>query len=465
MFAPGEVRGHALEMGLTFARAGSSSDLLPIAAVAELVDGIPARAWAPSTPVTGSERQAHNFAAYLTDRVAFSSNTTLDLGLRIIRSTGSATGAGQSIAWTSALPRVAVRWALPGATVFGGYGRYESELPLELLAFGDPGEPVTDVYRWTDPNANGLFDAGESGVLVARAGRGPGVASIDPALRAPHTDEFVFGGERALGQKMRLSASAVIRREHDLIRSVNTGAPVSSYRVLYVPDQGESYDSPTDDRLLAIYDRLPSSFGLDHFVLTNPSGERAAYEGIEVAWRFTGVRWWSFAGASAYQTDAAGANRGYRSNENDQGVIGELFENPNAASYPTGRLFFDRSYVLKWSTSYHGPHDVRAAVTARYQDGQPFSRLVIAQELAQGPEVVAAYSAGRTRFTFTATIDARLEKGFKVGSRRAAVRLDLFNLTNAGYEVEENAVTGPAFRNTTAVQPPRTLRLGFHVEF
>jgi hypothetical protein len=104
-------------------------------------------------------------------------------------------------------------------------------------------------------------------------------------------------------------------------------------------------------------------------------------------------------------------------------------------------------------------------VTARYQDGQPFSRLVIAQGLAQGPELVSAYSPGRTRFTFTGTIDARIEKGVRIGSHRAAVRLDLFNLANLGYEVEENVVTGPAFRNTTAVQPPRTLRLGFHLEF
>jgi hypothetical protein len=216
---------------------------------------------------------------------------------------------------------------------------------------------------------------------------------------------------------------------------------------------------------LLIYSRLPSSFGLDRFLLTNIAGERASYEGIEIDWRYAGVRWWSMLGASASQTDGSGGNRGFRSDENDQGVIGELFENPNAVSFSTGRLFFDRAYVLKWSTGYHGPRGIRAAVTARYEDGQPFSRLVIAQGLAQGPEIVSAYHPGRTRFTFIGTIDARLEKDFRIGPRRAAIRLDLFNLTNFGYEVEENALTGPDFRKTTAVQPPRALRLGFHVEF
>jgi hypothetical protein len=334
-----------------------------------------------------------------------------------------------------------------------------------MLAFGDPGEPVFDVSRWNDANANGRLDPGEVGVLVARAGRGPSVASIDPAVRAPHTDEFVLSGERALGRKMRLSASAVVRRERDLIRSTNVGVPVSGYRAELVPDQGEAYDSPADDRPLVVYDRLPSSFGLDRFLLTNMAGERATFEGIEIDWRYSGIRWWSFLGASASQTDGSGGNRGFRSDENDQGVIGELYENPNAASFSTGRMFFDRAYVLKWSTGYQGPHEIRASAIARYEDGQPFSRLVVAEGLAQGPEIVSAYHSGRTRFTFIGTIDARLEKGFTLGPRRAAIQLDLFNLTNFGYEVEENVVTGSTFRHTTAVQPPRTLRLGFHVEF
>ncbi len=146
-------------------------------------------------------------------------------------------------------------------------------------------------------------------------------------------------------------------------------------------------------------------------------------------------------------------------------MIGELFEDPNAQTNARGRLFFDRGYALKWTTGVRAPHDLRFGATARYEDGQPFARLVIAPDLAQGPEIVQAYANGRTRFTFIATIDARVEKWFAVGDRRAALRLEVFNLTNLGNEVEENPVTGPDFRRTTAVQPPRAVRVGFHVEF
>jgi len=49
--------------------------------------------------------------------------------------------------------------------------------------------------------------------------------------------------------------------------------------------------------------------------------------------------------------------------------------------------------------------------------------------------------------------------------RRAAIRIDAFNLTNFDYEVEENAVAGATFRQPTFVQPPRTVRVGVRLDF
>src|SRR5205823_9680133 len=179
--------------------------------------------------------------------------------------------------------------------------------------------------------------------------------------------------------------------EHSLWGSINTGVPLTSYRPVLVADQGEDYLSPTDDRLLTVYDRLPSSFGLDRFSLTNPAGARASYNGIEVTGELRAGRLYTLAGAMAYFTRARGGNRGFGALENDQGVVGEQYENPNAAPFEAGSVFFDRSYVLKWTTSYRADHDLRMAVAARYEDGQPFSRVVVAPDLAQGPEMVEAY--------------------------------------------------------------------------
>jgi hypothetical protein len=461
-FAPPSRARHAIEVGASVARSQSSFRQSDESPRAELVDGMPARVWIPIAPSSSSDRAATHLAAYLMDRVAAADRLTFDLGLRLGRSTGHATG-GDPIAWNALLPRASFRWVTPLATFSGGYGRYQAELPLDLLAFGDPGEPVMNVYRWSDANANGRFDAGEAGPLVALAGHGRAVASIDSALRAPYTDEVTIAAERRFGSHLVIKAAQVHRTERSLVRSVNVGAPPeSSYALRLIPDR----DSPSrPDRLLAVYDRLPSSFGADRYVLTNSPGETARYDGTEISWEWRTCRWWSSGMALSYDSLGQSASRGPRADENDQGLPGEVFETPNANSYPHGHLFYDRSYVLKFDVGYQAPKGITIAAVARYQDGQPFSRLVVVPDLAQGADLVNAEEPGRVRFTFTSTLDARIEKAFDVRGHRTAVRLEIFNLPNLGYEIEENPVSGPAFRSTIAVQPPRALRVGVHVEF
>ena len=454
---------HSLQFGARLGRSSATSQVLATPIVAELVYGLPARVWMHVAPPTGSTRRVSDLSVYMADRVALSGSLSVSAGVRVDLAAGSADGATDSISWNTVSPRMSFRWAPRHFALIGGYSRYHPSLALDLLAFGDPGEPLAHVHRWTDANGNGAFEPAELGTLIARSGRSPEVAALDPALGSPHIDEFTLGAERKLGRSI-LRGTAILRRERALPGSVNAGVPLSSYRVLTVADQGEDYDSAEDDRLLDIYERLPASFGLDRFLLTNPERVDGRYKGFELEWAYSGRRLHMLIGAMAYQTHAMGGNRGFRVAENDQGILGERFENPNAASYSLGSVIFDRNYVLKWSTSYDAPHDIHLGVVGRYMDGQPFSRIVLAPDLAQGPELVPAYRTGRTRFTFLATIDLRLEKGVTFGRRRAAFTIDVFNLTNRSNEIEEDTISGPNFRRTTAVEPPRAVRFGIRFE-
>ncbi len=101
----------------------------------------------------------------------------------------------------------------------------------------------------------------------------------------------------------------------------------------------------------------------------------------------------------------------------------------------------------------------------RYQDGQPFSRLVVLSTLNQGAEAVRAFPNGASRFTFTETVDVRLQKGFGEGGERLVLVVDVFNVLKGDNEVEERVVTGPDYRDVTAIQPPRTLHVGLRLGF
>jgi hypothetical protein len=88
------------------------------------------------------------------------------------------------------------------------------------------------------------------------------------------------------------------------------------------------------------------------------------------------------------------------------------------------------------------------------------------QGLNQGAEAVRAFRNGRTRFTFSMTVDARLQRSFRLGSRRQVTAIiDAYNLFNQALEVEEFSVTGATSRLTSAVQPPRVVQIGARIAF
>jgi hypothetical protein len=296
-------------------------------------------------------------------------------------------------------------------------------------------------------------------------GPGGAISSIDPDLRPPHTDEIAVGIE-ARSSKWTFRFLGLHRRQRDLVASVDTGAPIEAYTVQFVPDPSGNIVSPEDDQLLPIYDRRPETFGQDRYVLTNPDGDNVLHDGVELSVEGrVAERFWMRLEGTASRTNGPNGNRGFKAFENDPGVVGERLEDPNATTYSQGRLFFDRAYTLKLASTYHGPWDLRLGAVVRYQDGQPFARLVIPTGLNQGPDPVQAIPNGRSRFTYTLTVDARLEKGFTIGPTRAALVLEVFNLPNTTNEVEENVTTGTLFRTVTAVQPPRAFRLGARLDF
>ena len=289
---------------------------------------------------------------------------------------------------------------------------------------------------------------------------------IDGDLRRPTTGEFRIGFEYTFGS-WRWGITGLDRRERHLAALVNVGVTAADYTVSYVDDPGIDIAGRSSVEPLPIYNRRPESFGRDAYLLTNTAAVPSRYQGFEVTLgRDAGDRWFFRFGGSAYRSEGVGANRGYRADENDQGGLGEVFVTPNAATNARGRLFYDRAYVMKVLGVYKGPGPLSASFVARYQDGQPFARVVVAEGLTQGAEIIQAYPRGGQRFTFTLTVDARVELQWKVGGRRTVgVAVEAFNLPNLALEAEEDIATGPGFRTVTAVQPPRVVRVGLRLGF
>lgn len=460
--APWPWRGarHDVRVGGTLRRAGQTSVFARAVDIAEVVAGLPARVWRPASSSGDSQRAILEGAAFVANRMAFGNNLTVEAGVRAEVTRGSIRGALQGVSWETMSPRVSAQWHYGPLAIFAAAGRYTDPLSLMQLRHGDPGETTMNVHRWTDPDGNGQFAPSEAGVLLWRAGRNDAIASIDPELKAPRTTELTTGAEMRVGQHFSIRTALIWRYMRSMLGSVNTGVTAASYDQQLIPDAGGDWDGPSDDMFLIVYDRRPEAFGLDRYQLTNPEDATAKYEGLETTWSLRTQPAELHFGAMAYRTRSWAGHLGFGPLENDPAVLGEVFERPNARPLHQGSYFFDRSYVGKLSGSVRLPLDLRWGFAARYQDGQPFSRIVVATGLRTGPEMIHAYRVARTRYTYTLTLDMRLQKSFTVAGHTAAVRLDVFNATQHTNEVEENALTTPIFRLSTAVQPPLTFRLG-----
>jgi hypothetical protein len=461
-------RRHVPSLGATATLGRASSEPSFTGEVGELIDGEPARVWRFTDPGVQSQWRSATLAAYAADHVQLLPRVTADVGLRFESITGSAAGSASSVSWQDLFPRASVRWDITqalGLAAFAGYGRYGYELPLDWLAYGDPNAPTGSVYRWTGAASAVTVRPGDIGALIARVGPGTGgsnaFSAIDPVLKRPHMDEVTFGFESRPRARTVMRLTATARRERQMVGLVDVGVPDSTYTVSYVADPG--YNNTIQQ--LPIYNRSPATFGADRYLLTNPANDQTTYVGVDVTGQTQTDRLFFLFGATAGRSEGLAGNRGFQATENDYGVIGELFTDPNARTYAEGRDFTERGYTIKTSAVYSFPDDIHLGVAARYQDGEHFTRNVIVDNLNQGPEAIRAFRNGRTRFTFTMTVDGRLRKGFTVGGYRFDALLDVYNIFNQNIQVEEFDVTSPIWRVPTALQPPRVVHVGLRFHF
>jgi len=439
--------------------------------IGEMLNGAPARVWDYTTATTPSTWSEAGLSIYASDRIALGSRTTVDAGIRF--ETLHAGNGTQAMTFNDLYPRAGFRIALTdtySTAAFVSIARYGHRVPLADLAWGDPSAPHGTVSIW-----NAVAPVGVSpppvaaGTLVALVGPGsggsPSFSAIDTAMKRPYMEEMVAGAEGKPNRFSTVRLSAIARRQRNLIGAVDVGVPESSYTVFYVPDEGVDVHGSQDDQLLPVYNRDPATFGADRYLLTNPHDEDSTLVGGELTFETQTEHLYLLMGATAARAEIVAANRGFNAVENDDGVIGDVYIDPNSRTFAQGRSFTERGYTLKWSGAYRWNSGASFGLVARYQDGQHFARIVIVPGLNQGLEQVRAFRNGKTRFTFINTLDARYLQPFRLGRLKLQASVDVYNMLATSLEIEEYPVTGPLSRTTTAVQPPFAMHFGLRILF
>jgi len=374
------------------------------------------------------------------------------------------------ISWLNLSPRLGLIFPLSKSKKSAfkiSLARYYFTLPLNLLTYGNPNALGGEVYSWEDDNNDRMYQEGEARMLIRR--EGPFFSSIDPDLKRPYTDELTISFVHVFGAGWHLHLGGFFRETKNLFETINTGVPFSVYDPVEFFDSGDDRIPGTyDDLIFNIYNQRENTLGQDFFLLTNPdSARRSQYQGLDlILFKRYGSKFNFFLSLTA--TRAVGTTSpGNTEWENDDGLVGTLYDNPNTLINAEGRLRFDRAYTGRIGFNYLAPFKVRIGSVIKYYDGQPFARKIIVTGMNQGPFFIQAHPRGVSRYEFNLTVDIRIEKIFNWGKGRFRIILDGFNILNASQATEENEWTGPEYplRFATEIQSPRIFRLGLAYEF
>jgi hypothetical protein len=476
---------HLLRYGLRlqFARAKSDREVLDNIHL-RYFEGAPLEVVRYNTPL--EEREASlRLNLYGEETLYLGSRLRVTAGLGLDLSRGWVPGApaaapgweswtpteGGSVTWFNLSPRLAVTLPLSaGRNSFLRLSgaRYYFALPLSYLAYGNPGAWGGLAYSWTDANGDGRFEEAETGALRRR--EGPLFGQVDPDLGRPSVDELMIALNLDFGRRWVFSLAGFLRETRNLVSALNAGVPFSDYDAVSFSEVGDDGIPGThDDLQFTLYNQRSETLGEDFYLLTNPDAESrlSRYRGADV----TLVKgpggpvdfFFSFQAIEAIGT----ANPGNTALENDDGVIGRLYSDPNTLINARGRLRFDRGFTVRVGLSFETIAGIRLGVLVKYYDGQPFARKIIITGFNQGPFYIMAHPRGVARYEYNRTVDLRLEKDFDLGAGRLRLLLDGFNILNRSLATEENEWTGPDFglRFATEIQSPRFFRLGAVFEF
>jgi len=445
------------------------------------LNGAPSEVVEFNTPFD-SRSIIRSFETYATDQVALPAGFSLDLGILADFSRGSlpaqSKGDGQFvhpmqflaepdlIVWNNVSPRAGFAWKVPGidrVVLRGSYFRIDSPMAGRYLDFGNPNSLSGSVYQWVDSDANGQFELGEEGALLMRFGGE--YSSMSPSLRRPYADEYNVGGNFSLPRHSVASLQFFRRDDKQRLAVIDTGVPASAFTPITILDPGpDGMGGTSDDQHLVVYEQNPATLGQDHYLLTNPPDLRSFSTGFIAR---AGGAWRAFQAQLSFVDEKTygPTNPGNAVFENDAGLVGALFMDPNTLVGAFRRGFTDRPRIAKIQASYQLPahwSGIQLESIFAYLSGLAFTRQLLVTGLSQGPFYVAAEN---DQAQYVADWNLRIVRSVHILRRTFKTAVDILNVTNAGHRIQEEDITGPLFNLPVAIQEPRLIRLGIEYQF
>jgi hypothetical protein len=444
-----------------------------------------------SLPLDSRSRfDAHS--AFITDQWRVGRSLTFNLGLRFQRmiafvppqsreaSTFAVADSYPRVdvgTWNEFQPRAAVAWDPTGSArtvVKATYGRFVDSAGGGLPGnFSDPYNPaVTTVttYRWTDPNGNGNYDAGEVDLSTTPGNPAfiniSGTSNLRPLsgdFKMPATHEITASIERELIPNMSGRVLYVYKLRNNDFTTINVARPYSAFNIpLQRRDPGPDgiTGNADDGPMVTIWDYDPAFRG-SQFVsderVNRPSDRNDSAQTFEVA---------------VTKRRSAGWNMGlsYNATKQHRWLTG-IPTSPNDDYYPLDETW---THAVRANGAYRLPFGIDAGGSLVLLSGVAGQRTYIfrAQDPLGGTPLRQQTTVnlrlepfGASRGPMQPYMDLRVSKRFRVQTLDMMVSADVLNGLNTDVARTITFASGPTFGHITQVPPPRALRIGAQLFF
>ncbi len=411
--------------------------------------------------------------AYLQDKWTVSPRVTIDIGVRWDRQQIiDAAQVTQIDLKKDLAPRVGFVWDPSGdhkSKVFGSYGRYYEEIPMDLVirSFSYERQPQVINYSPTDitPDPNAEADYGTISKIL-----GGFTEPADPNIKGQYLDEYILGAEKEVMPDVAVGVKGIYR---------SYGRVIEDF--LCASDGTYCIGNPGDGIMKQIY-------GLDYTTLYPAPRPVRIFRGlqIDVTKRFSN-NWQMMASYLLSKLEgnydgeyAPFTNVGADPNISAAYDYFDFFTNGTDLSRITNRglLSNDRRHQFKVSGVYFTPWKLSIGFSAYYRTGTPLSRMGASDSYSGRYEYFLTQrgTEGRTPADYEA--DVHLGYPIQVGPAAINVLLDVFNILNAqrpilldqrwDFQQADNTSptpTNPNYGQAVLRTPPTSVRLGVRVSF
>jgi len=454
-------------------------------------------------------------SAYLGDTFT-KDRLTLNLGVRYDRQTGRAVGTDvvgngafanvvpgisfggydAPFTWTDVSPRAGFTLALDQSRktlIRASYARYATQLDTGTVGYANPsGNAGFAEYPWVDLNGDHFAQPNEVTItptpLATGGGFNPAAPTavtssnvIDPNLKAPLTNEGVFGLDRELFPNFAVSVTYTYRRFTRFVMTPRVGMTPADYApgpVLTgtLPD-GSVYSVPT-----FIPNAAKVTAGGNGRFETNAPDYYQTFNGVEFSATKRLANRWMFRAAAAwnnhqeyykntpYVTDfqGNGVAAGNPTRLDTDALVSGGQVAPRSSGSGNGDIFINAKWAINASALYQLPWDFEFAGNLFGKQGTPyplFRNAALGQD--GNSRVLVSPAVDTSRFTNLWDLDLRLAKNIRFGGRTTmTVTADLFNVFNSNTELNrQRSITAANFHLLTDNLSPRILRIGVRMGF